>query len=101
MLTDQNWALSVGVFLPLAGVLIMMFIPKSDELMVKGVGVITALATLGVGIYTLAAFDYDQVQRVAKVVVDTRNAIKSPGSHVVRLGAPRPVEVPESAAAHS
>jgi hypothetical protein len=32
-------------------------------------------------------FDYDQVQRVGKVVVDTRNAIKKPQPHVVRLGA--------------
>jgi UDP-N-acetyl-D-glucosamine dehydrogenase len=32
-------------------------------------------------------FDYSQVQRVGKVVVDTRNAIKNPSSHVLRLGA--------------
>jgi UDP-N-acetyl-D-glucosamine dehydrogenase len=35
-------------------------------------------------------FDYEQLQRAAKVVVDTRNAIKEPQAHVVRLGAPRP-----------
>jgi len=34
-------------------------------------------------------FDYDDVQRAAKVVVDTRNAIKKPKPHVLRLGAPR------------
>ena len=34
-------------------------------------------------------FDYQQLQRVARVVVDTRNAIKSPQPHVMRLGAPR------------
>ena len=34
-------------------------------------------------------FDYDQLQRVAKTVVDTRNAIKTPGPKVVRLGAAR------------
>ncbi len=36
-----------------------------------------------------SAFDYDQFQRAAKVVVDTRNAIKSPGPNVIRLGGPR------------
>ena len=36
-------------------------------------------------------FDYAQLQRAAKVVVDTRNAITEPGPHVVRLGAPRRV----------
>jgi UDP-N-acetyl-D-glucosamine dehydrogenase len=34
-------------------------------------------------------FDYARLQQSAKVVVDTRNAIRSPGAHVVRLGAPR------------
>jgi UDP-N-acetyl-D-glucosamine dehydrogenase len=34
-------------------------------------------------------FDYERLQRVAKVIVDTRNAIRNPGSKVVRLGAPR------------
>jgi UDP-N-acetyl-D-glucosamine dehydrogenase len=37
-----------------------------------------------------SAFNYDDVQRAAKVVVDTRNAIASPGPNVIRLGAPRP-----------
>ena len=64
MLTDQNWVLSVGVFLPLAGVLVMMFIPKSDELLVKFVGLLAALATLGIGIYTLAEFDYGQAEKL-------------------------------------
>ncbi len=64
MLTDQNWVLSVGVFLPLAGVLVMMFIPKSDELMVKFVGLLAAIATLGIGIYTLVQFDYGQADKL-------------------------------------
>jgi UDP-N-acetyl-D-glucosamine dehydrogenase len=38
-------------------------------------------------------FDYQQIQRAAKVVVDTRNAIADPGSNVVRLGAPRAASV--------
>jgi UDP-N-acetyl-D-glucosamine dehydrogenase len=44
-------------------------------------------------------FDYEQMQRVAKVVVDTRNAIKSPGPKVVRLGAARRPTVAELASA--
>ncbi len=34
-------------------------------------------------------FDYDAIQRAAKVVVDTRNAIKNAGPKVVRLGGSR------------
>ena len=45
-------------------------------------------------------FDYDQLQRVAKVVVDTRNAIKSPTPKVVRLGAARRAAAPELASTH-
>jgi UDP-N-acetyl-D-glucosamine dehydrogenase len=42
-------------------------------------------------------FDYDVLQRVGKVVVDTRNAIRTPGDNVVRLGAPRTVARVEEA----
>ena len=35
-----------------------------------------------------AAFDYDCLQRIGRTVVDTRNAIKNPQPHVLRLGAP-------------
>ncbi|MGI9645188.1 MAG: complex I subunit 4 family protein [Ilumatobacteraceae bacterium] len=55
----HNWILSVGVFLPLLGVLVMMFIPRSDEVAAKVVGIVTAGATLAVGVATLALFDYD------------------------------------------
>jgi NADH-quinone oxidoreductase subunit M len=64
VLTDQNWALSVGTFLPLAGVLVMLFIPRTEETLHKGVALITALATLGVGIFTLTQFDIDQNEKL-------------------------------------
>src|SRR5687768_1703701 len=46
-----------------------------------------------------SSFNYEHLQRAAKVVVDTRNAIASPGPHVVRLGAARSHSVPELATA--
>ena len=57
-LSDNNWILSVGTFLPLVGVLVMLFIPRRDETLVKQVGIITAAATLAVGVWTLVLFDY-------------------------------------------
>ncbi len=60
MLSDNNWLLSVGTFLPLVGVVLMFFVPKSDEVTAKGIAVVTAAATLVVGILTLINFDYDQ-----------------------------------------
>jgi UDP-N-acetyl-D-glucosamine dehydrogenase len=41
-----------------------------------------------------SSFDYEQLQRAGTVIVDTRNAIKSPGPNVLRLGAPRPGVMP-------
>ena len=64
VLRDQNWLLSLGTFLPLAGVLVMLFIPKKEELLHKQVALVTALATLGVGVYTLTQFNYDQSQHL-------------------------------------
>src|SRR3954463_1374465 len=61
-LSDNNWILSVGTFLPLVGVLIMLFIPRREEALVKQVGILTAAATLAVGIATLALFNYDKAE---------------------------------------
>ena len=36
------------------------------------------------------SFDYDAMVAEAEVIVDTRNAIKTPGRNVFKLGAPRP-----------
>ncbi|MGD9792868.1 MAG: NuoM family protein [Acidimicrobiia bacterium] len=59
-LTDNNWALSVVTFLPLAGMLVMMIVPKAEEQLHKVIALVTALATMGVAIYLLADFDYDR-----------------------------------------
>ena len=69
-ITDQNWLLSVGTFLPLAGVLVMLFVPRSEEYWHKVIALVTAGATLGVGIYTLTQFDYDQSAKM-QFFVDT------------------------------
>ena len=58
MIQEQQWLLSLGTFLPLAGVLVMLFIPKRNEELAKEVGIVTAALTLLVGIYTLTQFDY-------------------------------------------
>jgi NADH-quinone oxidoreductase subunit M len=58
VLQDQQWLLSLGTFLPLAGVVVMLFIPRREEGLIKGTALITALATVVVGVYTLVQFDY-------------------------------------------
>ena len=64
MIQEQQWLLSLGTFLPLAGVLVMLFIPKKNEVLAKEVGIVTAAATLLVGIYTLTQFDYGQAEKL-------------------------------------
>ena len=58
VLRTNNALLTIGTFLPLVGVLVMMFIPKGKELLHKQIALLTALATLVVGVYTLTKFSY-------------------------------------------
>ncbi|MEY3587499.1 MAG: NADH-quinone oxidoreductase subunit [Actinomycetota bacterium] len=60
VLSDHNWVLSVGTFLPLVGVLIMLFVPKAEEELHKTIALVTAVATLAVGIYTMVQFNFDK-----------------------------------------
>jgi NADH-quinone oxidoreductase subunit M len=60
MLRDANWVLSVGTFLPLVGVVLLLGVPKANEQMVKMVALLTSIATLAVGIFTLTKFDFDK-----------------------------------------
>lgn len=55
----DHWALSLAIFLPMVGVAIMMFIPRTEERFLKGTALLTSLATLAVGVYILVQFDYD------------------------------------------
>ncbi|MFM2182601.1 MAG: NADH-quinone oxidoreductase subunit [Actinomycetota bacterium] len=64
MIQEQQWLLSLGTFLPMAGVLVMLFIPKKNELLAKEVALVTAVATVLVGIYTLVQFDYSAAEKL-------------------------------------
>ncbi len=62
-----GWGLSLMVFLPLAGALVMMLIPKAEEQLIKVVALGSTLASAAFGIAMLADFDYghgDQLQFV-------------------------------------
>src|ERR671910_770748 len=61
-LTD--WGLTLMVFLPLAGALVMLLIPKVEEQMHKWLALLVSLAAAGVGVAVLADFDYDQTDRL-------------------------------------
>ena len=63
-ITNDTWLLTVGTFLPLVGVAIMAFIPRREERLHKSILIITAAATLAVGIFTLLRYDFDNSEKL-------------------------------------
>ena len=68
-LTD--WGLSLMVFLPLAGALLMMLIPKADEELHKVIALLASLASGAVGVAVLTDFNYDRAGDLQFVVDKT------------------------------
>ena len=64
VLRTNNALLTIGTFLPLVGVLVMMFVPKGKELLHKQIALLTAVATLLVGIYSLTKFNYGSSEKL-------------------------------------
>src|SRR5680860_1170834 len=60
----DDWALTLAVFLPVVGMVIVLAIPRADEAGQKLVALLTTLATLAVGIVILFRFDYDHSARL-------------------------------------
>ena len=63
-----EWGLTLMVFLPLAGALLLMVIPKAQEQMIKVVALGAALASGAVGVAVLANFNYDSSEELQFVV---------------------------------
>ena len=55
----DNWALTLAVFIPLVGMVIILLIPKAEENLIKLVTLLTTLLTGAVGIGILANFNLD------------------------------------------
>ncbi|HEX8803823.1 MAG TPA: NADH-quinone oxidoreductase subunit M [Acidimicrobiales bacterium] len=65
-LTD--WGLTIMVFLPLAGALAMLLVPKAQEQVHKWIALVATVASAGVGAAILADFDYDKTDTLQFVV---------------------------------
>jgi NADH-quinone oxidoreductase subunit M len=61
-LTD--WGLTLMVFLPVAGALVMLLIPRANEQAHKLVALVASLASAGVGIALFADFDYGRTHEL-------------------------------------
>ncbi|NQV96224.1 MAG: NADH-quinone oxidoreductase subunit M [Acidimicrobiaceae bacterium] len=64
MLRENNWVLSVGTFLPMLGVVVLMLMPKAQDRAIKLIALVTSIATLAVGVYTAVIFDYGQAGKM-------------------------------------
>jgi NADH-quinone oxidoreductase subunit M len=58
--TWQEWALSLAVFLPAVGALVVLAIPRAEEQLIKQAALLFTLGTLGITIAITADFDFDQ-----------------------------------------
>jgi len=58
MKTFDDWLLTLAVFTPLVGAVVMLLIPKAEEELHKLVAVVTTIVTLAWGVVLLAKFDY-------------------------------------------
>jgi NADH-quinone oxidoreductase subunit M len=63
-----SWGLSLMVFLPLVGALIMMLIPKAEEQAHKVVALLFSLASAAVGLAVFIDFDYGHADKLQFVV---------------------------------
>jgi len=55
----EDWALTAGTFLPLAGAIVMMLVPRESDETHKWLALITTLVTFAVGVGVLVEFDYE------------------------------------------
>ncbi len=56
----HEWALTLAIFLPAVGLVIVMMVPKAEEGLAKVVALGTSLVTLAVGIGILVEFNYEK-----------------------------------------
>jgi NADH-quinone oxidoreductase subunit M len=56
----DSWGVTLAVFLPAAGMVVVLAIPKTQERALKLTTLATTSATLAVGVAMLARFDYDR-----------------------------------------
>ncbi|MCZ7527598.1 MAG: NADH-quinone oxidoreductase subunit M [Acidimicrobiia bacterium] len=56
----DSWGLTLAVFVPAVGMVLVLMVPKAEETAQKVVALVTTLVTTAVGVGLLARFDYDR-----------------------------------------
>ncbi len=55
----NSWGLTLGVFLPLVGMIVILALPRAEEGIQKMVALLTTVATFGLGVALMVNFDND------------------------------------------
>lgn len=64
----NEWGLILAVFLPLAGALVMMLVPKESENVHRQLALVTSVAAAVVGVLIMVNFNYDRAGKLQFVV---------------------------------
>jgi NADH-quinone oxidoreductase subunit M len=65
----DGWGVTLGTFLPVVGAIVLLFIPATQETLVKAVGTLFAFLALVVGILVAFRFDYARSGEIQLEVV--------------------------------
>ena len=60
---ESGWGLSLIVFLPLLGAALVLLLPKARETAAKWVALVFALASFGLSVAAVVAFDFDATEK--------------------------------------
>jgi NADH-quinone oxidoreductase subunit M len=63
--------LSLAVFIPLVGALVLMLLPRSDEVLLKSWALLVTVTSLAMGVYAAVQFDYDKTSTLQFAVDKT------------------------------
>src|SRR5215211_1304806 len=70
--TFDDWVLTLAVFTPLVGAIVMMLVPRDREDAHKAIALLATLATLAFGVYLLVQFDYGEPRGVLQFGVNEK-----------------------------
>ena len=74
----EDWGLTLAIFLPLVGAMIMMAFPKSEEGLHKMIALATSLVVGAIGVVLLFSFDYGRADELQwQVTVDWIDVIST------------------------
>src|SRR5919106_3345221 len=66
----DEWALSLGVFIPFAGALVIAAMPKAQESAIRWVAVVASGVALVISVIVAAGFNYGAGTRLFQYVAD-------------------------------